>query len=220
VLRVTVPTTFGRLLIAAWAGSFLGRYPNIKLEFCVTDRRVDLIREGFDIAVRIGELQDTNLIAARSVCCTIFLAHHPLLERRGTPRSIDDLKRHACLRYLLAAGRNLYARRWHTDHPDGPFDTDDAQYLIEARWREPGSRSSCASQLREICCWPPANRAAGTYRYSRRRFMSCTRSGASFRCARAVHRLPGGRDRRHLVHDVPTLGMSTSFMASAWRKDN
>lgn len=62
LLRVTVPTTFGRPLIAAWAGSFLDHYPDIKLELSVTDRRVDLIRESFDIAVRFGELQDTSLI--------------------------------------------------------------------------------------------------------------------------------------------------------------
>src|ERR1700757_207369 len=62
VLRVTVPSTFGRPLISAWAGSFLERYPDIKLDLSVTDRRVDLIREGFDLAVRIGELEDTNLI--------------------------------------------------------------------------------------------------------------------------------------------------------------
>src|SRR5271156_1783539 len=62
LLRVSVVSTLGRPLIAAWAGSFLERYPDIKLELSVTDRRVDLIRESFDIAVRIGELQDTNLI--------------------------------------------------------------------------------------------------------------------------------------------------------------
>jgi DNA-binding transcriptional LysR family regulator len=134
VLRVTVPTTFGRLLIAAWAGSFLGCNPNIKLEFCVTDRRVDLIREGFDIAVRIGELQDTNLIGrSLGVLHYIFGASPGYLERRGTPRSIDDLKRHACLRYLLAGRPQPFMLADGTRIAiDGPFDTDDAQYLIEA----------------------------------------------------------------------------------------
>ena len=60
VLRVTAPTTFGRPLISAWAGSFLQTYPDIKLDLSVTDRRVDLIREGIDLAVRIGELEDTE----------------------------------------------------------------------------------------------------------------------------------------------------------------
>src|SRR5277367_5924091 len=134
LLRATVPSTFGRALIAAWAGSFLDRYPDIKLELSVTDRRVDLIRESFDIAVRIGELQDTSLIGRSVGALQYVLAASPkYLDRRGTPRSIDDLKQHACLRYLRA-GRPLpftFADGTRII-PEGPFDTDDAQYLIEA----------------------------------------------------------------------------------------
>ena len=134
LLRATVPSTLGRPLIAAWAGSFLEGYPGIKLELSVTDRRVDLIRESFDIAVRIGELQDTNLIGRSLGVLQYVLAASPkYLDRRGTPRSIDDLKQHACLRYLRA-GRPLpftFADGTRIV-PEGPFDTDDAQYLIEA----------------------------------------------------------------------------------------
>jgi DNA-binding transcriptional LysR family regulator len=133
-LRVTVPSTLGRVLISAWAGSFLDRYPNIKLELSVTDRRVDLIRESFDIAVRIGDLDDTSLIGRSLGVLRYVLAASPkYLERRGTPRSIDDLKQHACLRYLRA-GRPFPFRFADGTRiiPDGPFDTDDAQYLIEA----------------------------------------------------------------------------------------
>jgi DNA-binding transcriptional LysR family regulator len=134
LLRATVPSTLGRPLIAAWAGSFLGRFPDIKLELSVTDRRVDLIRESFDIGVRIGELQDTSLIGRSLGALRYVLAASPkYLDRRGTPRSIDDLKQHACLRYLRA-GRPLpftFADGTRIV-PEGPFDTDDAQYLIEA----------------------------------------------------------------------------------------
>ena len=134
LLRVTTPSTFGRPLIAAWAGSFLSRYPDIKLELSVTDRRVDLIRENFDIAVRIGELQDTSLIGrSLGVLRYVLVASPRYLDRRGMPRSIDDLKQHACLRYLRA-GRPLpftFADGTRIV-PEGPFDTDDAQYLIEA----------------------------------------------------------------------------------------
>lgn len=134
LLRVTVPTTFGRPLIAAWAGSFLDHYPDIKLELSVTDRSVDMIRESFDIAVRIGELQDTNLIGRSLGVLHYVLAASPTyLERRGTPKSVDDLKQHACLRYLHA-GRPLPFTFADDTRivPEGPFDTDDAQYLIEA----------------------------------------------------------------------------------------
>ena len=134
LLRVTVPSTFGRPLIAAWAGSFLDRYPDIKLELSVTDRRVDLIRESFDIAVRIGELQDTSLIGRSLGVLHYVLAASPrYLDRRGMPRSIDDLKQHACLRYLRAGRPFPFTFADATRIvPEGPFDTDDAQYLIEA----------------------------------------------------------------------------------------
>lgn len=134
LLRVTVPSTFGRPLIAAWAGSFLDRYPDIKLELSVTDRRVDLIRESFDIAVRIGELQDTSLIGRSLGTLRYVLAASPgYLDRRGMPRSIDDLKQHACLRYLRAGRPFPFTFADGTRIvPEGPFDTDDAQYLIEA----------------------------------------------------------------------------------------
>ena len=134
VLRVTVPTTFGRPLISAWAGSFLDRYPDIKLDLSVTDRRIDLIREGFDLAVRIGELEDTNLIGRSLGILHYVLGASPkYLERRGIPRSVDDLKRHSCLRYLLAGRPQPFTFADGTRIiPDGPFDTDDAQYLIEA----------------------------------------------------------------------------------------
>jgi DNA-binding transcriptional LysR family regulator len=120
LLRVTVPSTLGRPLIAAWAGSFLESYPGIKLELSVTDRRVDLIRESFDIAVRIGELQDTNLIGRSLGVLHYVLAASPkYLDRRGTPGSINDLQRHACLRYLRA-GRPL---------PFTPYSPDEVAIL-------------------------------------------------------------------------------------------
>jgi DNA-binding transcriptional LysR family regulator len=134
VLRITVPTTFGRPLISAWAGSFLERYPDIKLDLSVTDRRVDLIREGFDLAVRIGELEDTNLIGRSLGVLQYVLGASPdYLQRRGIPRSVDDLKQHACLRHLLAGRPQPFTFADGTRIvPDGPFDTDDAQSLIEA----------------------------------------------------------------------------------------
>ena len=134
LLRATVPSTLGRPLIAAWAGSFLDRYPDVKLELSVTDRRVDLIRESFDIAVRIGELQDTSLIGRSLGVLRYVLAASPrYLDRRGMPRSIEDLKQHACLRYLRAGRPFAFTFADGTRIvPEGPFDTDDAQYLIEA----------------------------------------------------------------------------------------
>lgn len=134
LLRVTVPTMFGRPLIAAWVSSFVDRYPDIKLELCVTDRNVDLIREGFDVAVRIGPLRDTSLIGRSLGATGYVLAASPrYLERRGTPRSIDDLMQHACLRYISAGRPRPFLFVDGTSIiPDGPFDTDDGYHLRQA----------------------------------------------------------------------------------------
>ncbi|WP_315836553.1 LysR family transcriptional regulator [Bradyrhizobium prioriisuperbiae] len=134
VLRVCVPTTFGRPLISAWSGSFLERYPDIKLDLSVTDRRVDLIREGFDLAVRIGDLEDTNLVGRSLGVLQYVLGASPdYLQRRGIPRTIDDLKQHACLGHLLAGRPQPFTFADGTRIlPAGPFDSDDAQSLIEA----------------------------------------------------------------------------------------
>jgi DNA-binding transcriptional LysR family regulator len=65
LLRVSAPQEFGRILIAAWAPEFLARHPSVKLELNITDRNVDVIREGYDLAVRMGDLRDTELISRK-----------------------------------------------------------------------------------------------------------------------------------------------------------
>ena len=118
VLRVTVPSTFGRPLISAWAGSFLERYPDIKLDLSVTDRRVDLIREGFDLAVRIGELEDTNLIGRSLGVLQYVLGASPISSAEGNP-AVDRRSCPACLppppAWRPAASVYLCGR--HAGHP-------------------------------------------------------------------------------------------------------
>jgi DNA-binding transcriptional LysR family regulator len=134
LLRVTAPVFLGRTLIGAWSEAFLARHPNIKLELSVTDRHVDLIREGFDVALRVGELPDTELTARKLADLPMVIIASPdYLARRGVPRTVEDLRRHACLRYLLA-GRSypfLFADGTHFT-PDGPLDSDDGSTLFHA----------------------------------------------------------------------------------------
>ena len=134
LLRVTVPLVFGRMLIAAWAKTFLIEHPDVKLELHVTDQGVDLIRENFDLAVRIGALEDTGLIGRTLGKTRHVLAASPeYLARRGTPHSIDDLRKHDCLRYLLGARPYPYSFSDGTSIiVNGPMDTADGQHLREA----------------------------------------------------------------------------------------
>ena len=134
LLRVTAPVFLGRTLIGAWSEAFLARHPNVKLELSVTDRHVDLIREGFDIALRIGELPDTELTARKLADLPMVIIASPgYLARRGVPRTVENLRQHACLRYLLA-GRSypfLFADGTNFT-PDGPLDSDDGVTLFHA----------------------------------------------------------------------------------------
>ena len=74
LLKISIPTTFSRLHIAPYLGKFLANYPDIELDAHLTDRFVDIIREGFDLAIRIGELED-------------FLPRRPQ-DRRRQPRPL------------------------------------------------------------------------------------------------------------------------------------
>jgi DNA-binding transcriptional LysR family regulator len=134
LLRVTAPVFLGRTLIGAWSDAFLVRHPNVKLELSVTDRHVDLIREGIDVALRISELPDTELTARKLAdLAMVIIASPDYLARRGVPRTVEDLRQHACLRYLLA-GRSypfLFADGTNFT-PDGPLDSDDGITLFHA----------------------------------------------------------------------------------------
>ena len=134
LLRVTVPVDFGRALIAACAEAFVLRHPRIKLELSMTDRTVDLIRESYDVAVRIGSLRDTNLVGRTlGELPTILVASPGYAARRGLPRSRDDLKDHACLRYRTAGRSYGYMFADGTElFPDGPLDADDGGALRQA----------------------------------------------------------------------------------------
>ncbi|TIU05750.1 MAG: LysR family transcriptional regulator, partial [Mesorhizobium sp.] len=77
LLRVTASVELGRGLIAAWAQGFLAQHSEVKLELSVTDRHADLIREGYDVAVRMGALSDTGLIARKIANLPIVLVASP-----------------------------------------------------------------------------------------------------------------------------------------------
>lgn len=97
-LRVTAPLSFGIGHLATALPGFLERYPEIELDMNMTDRHVDLVDEGWDVAVRIGRLADSSLIARRlAPIRRVVCAAPAYLERRGVPRVPADLAGHDCL---------------------------------------------------------------------------------------------------------------------------
>lgn len=97
LLRVTAPDTFGRLHLAPAMAEFMALYPEIEIDAVFTDRFVGLVDEGFDVAVRVGRLPDSNLVVRRLGPCRMLTCAAPAyLERCGTPDHPGDLAKHQC----------------------------------------------------------------------------------------------------------------------------
>jgi DNA-binding transcriptional LysR family regulator len=105
-LRVSMPGEVANLLLADSLAAFVALHPGITLELDLSPRRVDLLGEGFDLAVRIGDLPDDGLLAARQlkVLSTGLYASPDYLAGRGQPAVPDDLMRHEAVRLPTANG--------------------------------------------------------------------------------------------------------------------
>jgi LysR family transcriptional activator of dmlA len=98
LLRVNATLGFGRTAIAPIVSEFARRYPQVEVQMEVTDRPVDLVEHGFDLAIRFGALPDKRLAARRVMSNRRFLCASPLyLQRHGAPATLADLSRHACI---------------------------------------------------------------------------------------------------------------------------
>lgn len=116
-LRVTAPTSFGRLHIAPYLAEFLGKYPELRLELDLSDTFVDIVGGGFDLAIRIGELEDSSLVARRlAPNHRVICAAPSYLARHGEPRSLSDLANHNCLAAVTQES-------WKLHGPEGPVST-------------------------------------------------------------------------------------------------
>ena len=111
-LRVSAPVSFGSRQIAPLLDEFTRRHPHLTVELGLNDRVVDLAEEGWDMAVRIGTLENSSLLARRLAPCHTILAASPgYLKSHGTPKTVADLKAHNCLGYTLSrtAGADLWS---------------------------------------------------------------------------------------------------------------
>ena len=118
VLRVTIPLSYGQHRLAAIIGDYTQAYPEVQLDIALSDRKADLVEDGFDLAVRIGELPQSDLIArklggVRSIVC----ASPGYVARHGAPHTPQELGGHACLGYSLTGS----GTDWRFETPDGPL---------------------------------------------------------------------------------------------------
>lgn len=106
-MRVSAPISFSVHHLASAFSEFQRRFPRVELELELNDRLVDLVDEGFDMAIRIGKLADSSLVARRiAPVCLALTASARYLERAGTPMHPADLSRHNLLIYTLSTRRD------------------------------------------------------------------------------------------------------------------
>jgi DNA-binding transcriptional LysR family regulator len=117
LVRVGTPVGFGRLHVASRIRRLLDKYPALRVELVMSDGFVDLVEEGLDVAIRVGEIRDQSLVARRiGITRRVTVGSAEYFARHGEPRSPEDLTHHNCIVYTyLATGHE-----WHFVGPQGP----------------------------------------------------------------------------------------------------
>lgn len=136
-IRVTAPLGLGRRLIASGIPEFRDRYPDIEVRLRLSDHNVDMMKEGIDVAFRLGVLEDSSLRMRGIMDCErVLVAASDYLEARGEPATPQDLidQRHDCLLLRFPGSREFTWTLQTADGPikldvRGPFDSDDGDVL-------------------------------------------------------------------------------------------
>ena len=138
VLRISAATDFGAFNLSPCLSGFLEDFPDINVNIVLENRYVELISEGFDVAVRVGELEDSTLRARKLTETTMRMVASPAyFDKYGRPEKIDDLNAHKLLHYSNQPSGNLWkltapsGERRHVRTP-GWLSVNDGQSLLKA----------------------------------------------------------------------------------------
>ncbi len=133
-LKVSAPTSFGRMHVAPHINDFMRQYPDLAINLQLSDTFVDIVGEGFDLSIRIGELTDSSLVGRKLAPVRRVLCAAPsYVESRGTPETLADLADHLCLpphnndTWKLEGPEGAITYR-----PDGPLKTNSSEVIREA----------------------------------------------------------------------------------------
>lgn len=137
-LRVNCAVSFGARHLAPVLGDYLQRHPDVSIDLALNDRVVDLVDEGYDLAIRIGDLPSSNLVARKiGVTRLVVCASPAYLEQHGVPRSPAELAQHTCFDYSYWTTPNLWPfsdanGNSHVVKIAGPFTTNNGDALCAA----------------------------------------------------------------------------------------
>ena len=107
-LKMTAPLSFGLMHLNDVIDKYANKHPNLRFDLDFSDRRIDLIEEGYELAIRIGELQDSSYQAKKLALIRCVICASPdYLEKMGTPETLDDLDNHALLQYSLGQTNSI-----------------------------------------------------------------------------------------------------------------
>ncbi|QIF94072.1 LysR family transcriptional regulator [Proteus vulgaris] len=137
IIKISAPMSFGTLHIAKIMPLFMQKYPELEVQLLFDDNVTDLVAQGYDIAIRIGELPDSSLIARQlSPCYSQLYASSDYLDKYGVPKQISELKNHNCLSYsLYQAGMEwvFYQKgKKHSHIPKGNYRVNNSEALLQA----------------------------------------------------------------------------------------
>jgi DNA-binding transcriptional LysR family regulator len=137
LLKVNASTAFTQYQVVPLIPDFLARFPELRIQLTMTDSVVNLVEEGVDVAIRVGQLQDSSLIARKlGEVKRVVVASPGYLKQHGEPKSPEELDRHKCLKLSFETSLN----RWEFQGSDGPrvvrtagsFEANNAVVLHEA----------------------------------------------------------------------------------------
>ena len=193
VLRVTTSLAFATHQLAPVLSEFLARYPLVQFELLPTDRVIDMVEEGIDVALRIGRLADTSFMARKiGEDKRLICAAPSYLARHGTPQRPEDLARHNC----IVSRDHAYLNRWS-------FKVDSQVVEIDVRGRVAVSEGEAQMQL--------ALQGVGIVRLTRLTLAQAIREGTlvpllgAFSAEEAVTIHAVYPHRRHLAPKVPAF---------------
>lgn len=116
-LKINAPMTFGMHHLTPAIAAFQGQHAGLRVDLVLDDRVIDVVSEGFDLAIRIADLDESSLVARRLAPVNLVVCASPTyLERQGRPETPADLVNHDCLGYTYWSGRN----DWRFESADGP----------------------------------------------------------------------------------------------------
>ncbi|EMP2052830.1 LysR family transcriptional regulator [Enterobacter kobei] len=124
-VRISVPTTYGHYCLPPLLARFSQQFPRVQVELNITNRNVDLIAEGFDLAIRLGQMPDSGFVARKLQDAALLLVASPAyLHRMGMPQTLDELRQHMCLPFIMPRTGRIAPWVFRVDERDVDWQPD------------------------------------------------------------------------------------------------